>query len=41
MGSVLMMGVNNRIGNLIEDKKRLWGMGSGFVISLNRLIYEE
>ena len=40
-GSVSTMGVNNRIGNSIEDKKRPWGMGSGFVISLNRSIYEE
>jgi hypothetical protein len=40
-GSVTNMGANNRNGNSIEDKKRPWGMGNGFVITFNKSIYEE
>lgn len=40
-GSVSSMGANNKIGNSIEDKKRPWGLGNGFVITLNKAIYEN
>jgi len=35
-GSVALMGANNRIGNLIEDRKRPWGMGMGLLLQLKR-----
>lgn len=40
-GNVTNMGANNRIGNSIEDKKRPWGMGNGFIITFNKSIYED
>lgn len=40
-GSIATMGAGNRIGNSIEDKKRPWGMGSGFIIQLNETIYQS
>jgi hypothetical protein len=40
-GNVTNMGANNLIGNSIEDKKRPWGMGNGYIIILNKAIYEE
>ena len=40
-GNMTNMGSNNRIGNSIEDKKRPWGMGNGFVITFNETIYGE
>lgn len=40
-GNLTNMGANNRIGNSIEDKKRPWGLGSGYIITLNKAIYEE
>lgn len=40
-GNVTNMGANNRIGNSIEDKKRPWGMGNGYVITFNKSIYEN
>tara|TARA_B100000508_G_scaffold139601_1_gene138321 strand:- start:1935 stop:2474 length:540 start_codon:yes stop_codon:yes gene_type:complete len=39
-GNMTNMGANNRIGNSIEDKKRPWGMGNGFVITFNKSLYE-
>jgi len=35
------MWVGNRIGNSIEDKKRPWGMGNGFVITVNRSLFGQ
>ena len=32
-GSVTNMGAGNRVGNHIEDLKRPYGMGSGFVLT--------
>lgn len=40
-GNMTNMGANNRIGNSIEDKKRPWGMGIGYVITFNKCIYED
>jgi hypothetical protein len=39
--SVVNMGSNNRVGNSIEDKKRPWGTGNGFIITLNKSIYKN
>jgi len=39
-GNTASMGAGNRIGNSIEDKKRPWGIGSGFIIRLNYAIYQ-
>jgi hypothetical protein len=39
-GNVTIMGANNKLGNSIEDKKRPWGMGSGFRITFNKSLYE-
>ena len=33
-GSVCSMGANNRVGNHIEELKRPYGMGSGFVMAV-------
>lgn len=33
-GSVCSMGANNRVGNHIEELKRPYGMGSGFVLAV-------
>jgi hypothetical protein len=33
-GAVCSMGCNNRIGNHVEDLKRPWGMGNGFVMTV-------
>jgi len=40
-GNVMNMGANNMIGNSIEDKKRPLGLGSGFVITFNKSLYEQ
>lgn len=40
-GSIANMGAGNKIGNSIEDKKRAWGLGDGFIITLNKTIYSE
>lgn len=40
-GSMSMMGANNRVGNHIEEIKRPYGMGSGFVITLNDTFLTE
>lgn len=40
-GSVALMGANNRIGNLIEDRKRPWGYGNGFIITIKKELYEN
>ena len=40
-GNLTNMGANNRIGNSIEDKKRPWGMGNGFVITFNKTLYKN
>lgn len=34
------MGAGNRIGNSIEDRKRPWGMGNGFILTVSRLYFE-
>jgi len=33
-GAVCSMGANNRVGNHIEEVKRPYGIGSGFVLSV-------
>ena len=33
-GSTANMGVGNKIGNFLEDKKRPYGMGDGFIITI-------
>lgn len=40
-GNLTNMGANNRIGNSIEDKKRPWGLGNGYIITFNRTLYEN
>jgi hypothetical protein len=40
-GNMTNMGANNKIGNSIEDKKRPWGFGSGYVITFNKSLYDE
>lgn len=40
-GSLCSMGANNRVGNLIEEIKRPYGMGSGFVVTLNDTFLAE
>jgi hypothetical protein len=40
-GNLTNMGANNRIGDSIEDKKRPWGMGNGYIITLNKTIYKN
>ena len=40
-GSISMMGADNRVGNHIEEIKRPYGMGSGFVITLNDTFLTE
>ncbi|RKR08625.1 hypothetical protein C8C83_0208 [Flavobacterium sp. 90] len=39
-GNIVSMGANNSVGNSIEDKKRPFGLGNGFIISLNESYYE-
>lgn len=39
--SVANMGANNRIENSIEDKKRPWGMGNGYIITFNKTLYNN
>lgn len=39
--NTMNMGAGNKIGNSIEDKKRPWGMGSGFIIRLNESYYSK
>ncbi len=39
-GILTNMGAGNKIGNSIEDKKRPWGMGSGFVITFHKTLYD-
>lgn len=34
------MGSGNKIGNLIEDLKRPWGTGFGFILTVNKSYYE-
>lgn len=38
-GNIMNMGAGNAIGDSIEDKKRPWGMGNGFIIRLNESYY--
>ncbi len=38
--NVTNMGAGNRIGNSIEDRKRPWGMGNGFILTVSRLSEE-
>ncbi|MCX6147272.1 MAG: hypothetical protein NTW25_08495 [Candidatus Kapabacteria bacterium] len=40
IGNTTNMGANNSFGNSIEDKKRPWGMGSGFNIVINKSFYD-
>lgn len=40
-GNFTNMGTGNRIGNSIEDRKRPWGMGNGFILTLSRLYFES
>jgi hypothetical protein len=40
-GNVTNMGAGNRIGNSIEDRKRPWGMGNGFILTISRLYLES
>ena len=40
-GNVMNMGAGNRIGNSIEDKKRPWGMGNGFILSVSSHYFSE
>lgn len=40
-GNVTNMGAGNRIGNSIEDKKRPWGMGNGFVLTVSPKYFSE
>jgi hypothetical protein len=35
------MGSGNVVGNSIEDKKRPYGWGNGFVITLNKTLYDN
>ena len=39
-GNLASMGVGTRIGNSIEDSKRPWGMGNGFILTISRLYLE-
>lgn len=38
--SACNMGANNRSGNAIEDKKRPYGFGNGYVITFNKELYD-
>lgn len=40
-GNTMSMGAENKIDNSIEDKKRPWGIGNGFVIRLNELLWQK
>lgn len=40
-GNVSNMGAGNRIGNSIEDMKRPWGMGAGFILKILREYGED
>ena len=40
-GNLTNMGAGNRIGNSIEDKKRPWGLGNGYVITFHKSLYDE
>lgn len=40
-GNLANMGAGNQIGNSIEDKKRPWGFGSGFIITFNKSLYDN
>jgi len=39
-GGIVSMGNGNKIGNSIEDLKRPWGMGSGFILTITKTFYE-
>ncbi|HEY8939438.1 MAG TPA: hypothetical protein VIM59_04585 [Cellvibrio sp.] len=39
-GNMTNMGAGNKIGNSIEDQKRPWGMGNGFVLIISNEFYE-
>lgn len=40
-GNITNMGSGNSFGNTVEDKKRPWGMGNGFVLRIDSSIYNE
>jgi hypothetical protein len=40
-GNLTNMGANNRIVDAIEDKKRPWGLGNGYVITFNKTLYDN
>jgi hypothetical protein len=39
-GNMTNMGAGNRIGNSIEDKKRPWGFGYGYIITFHKSLYD-
>jgi hypothetical protein len=40
-GSSMNLGSGNRIGNLIEDKKRPWGTGHGFTLTILEMFFND
>lgn len=38
-GAICSMGSGNRVGNHIEEIKRPWGMGSGFVLTIEETLF--
>jgi hypothetical protein len=34
------MGAGNKIGNSIEDNKRPYGMGNGYILTLKKSLYK-
>jgi hypothetical protein len=40
-GNMMTLGAGNRIGNSLEDQKRPYGMGSGFVLSIDESYFKE
>lgn len=39
-GNSMSLGSGNKIGNSIEDRKRPWGTGNGFILTINNSFYE-
>ncbi len=40
-GNTMILGTGNKIVNSIEDKKRPWGIGNGFVIGINESLWQK
>jgi len=40
-GSLCNMGAGNRVGNHVEELKRPWGMGSGFVLKIEQEFFNN